>query len=86
MIQIDFATVKQVNFEASFFSRIDDLHISHNASGVGANVCVLLVHNSSSHISLDEKWLGAPRLSGNIVFYTAKLLIKSLCCDWTVTM
>ena len=30
---------------------IDDLHISHNASGMGANIRVLLIRNSSSHSS-----------------------------------
>ena len=31
----------------------DDLHISHNASGMKANIRVLLIHNSSSHSLLD---------------------------------
>ena len=36
---------------------IDNLHISHNASGMGANIRVLLIRNSSSHSSLDVKGL-----------------------------
>ena len=32
---------------------IDDLHISHNASGIKANIWVFLIPNSSSHSSLD---------------------------------
>ena len=45
-------------------SWIDNLRISHNASGMGANIRVLLIRNSSSHSSLDVN-----ALSGNNVFY-----------------
>ena len=49
---------------------IDDLYISHNASGMEANIRVLLICNSSSHSSLVRcQRLAAPVLSGNIVFY-----------------
>ena len=46
--------------------RIDDLHISHNASGMGANIQVLLVRNSSSHSSLDVNGLELPCLAATI--------------------
>ena len=45
---------------------IDGLHISHNASGMEANIRVLLTRNSGSHSSLDVNGFGFPVLSGNI--------------------
>ena len=42
---------------------IDNLHISHNASGMGANIRVLLIRNSSSHSSLDVNGLELPCLA-----------------------
>ena len=47
---------------------IDNLPMSHNALGMEANIRVCLIHNSSSHSSLDCQGLGAPVLSGYIVF------------------
>ena len=48
---------------------IDDLLISHNASGMGANIRVLLIRNSSSHSSLDVNGLELPCLSATLCFY-----------------
>ena len=50
-------------------SKIDDLHISHNASGMEANIRVFLICNSSSQQLIRCQRLGAIMLSGNIVFY-----------------
>ena len=47
---------------------IDDLHISHNASGMGANIRVLLIRNSSSHSSLDVNGLEFPCLAATMCF------------------
>ena len=47
---------------------IDDLHISHNASGMGANMRVLLIRNSSSHSSLDVNGLELPCLAATLCF------------------
>ena len=42
-----------LNFDSCWeYLFIDDLHISHNALGVGANIRVLLIRKSSSHSSL----------------------------------
>ena len=46
--------------------KIDNLRISHNASGMEANVRVLLIRNSSSHSSLDENGLEFPCLAATI--------------------
>ena len=43
----------QIVWSIYLIPEIDDLHISHNASGMEANIRVLLIHNSSSHSSLD---------------------------------
>ena len=50
------------------FTSIDNLHISHNASGMGANIWVLLIRNSSSHSSLDVNGLELPCLAATICF------------------
>ena len=47
---------------------IDILHISHNASGMGANIRVLLIRNSSSHNSLDVNGLELPCLAATKCF------------------
>ena len=47
---------------------IDDLHISHNASGMGANIRVLLIRSSSSHSSLDVNDLAFPCLAATMCF------------------
>ena len=52
----------------SLDSIIDDLHISHNASGMGANIQVLLIRNSSSHSSLDVNGLELPCLAATLCF------------------
>ena len=48
--------------------QIDDLHISHNASGMGANIRVLLIRHSSSHSSLDVNGLEFPCLAATMCF------------------
>ena len=47
---------------------IDNLHISHNASGMGANIRVLLIRNSSSHSSFDVNGLELPCLAATMRF------------------
>ena len=47
---------------------IDDLHISHNGSGMGANIRVLLIRNSSSHSSLNVNGLELPCLAATLCF------------------
>ena len=47
---------------------IDNLHKSHNASGMGANIWVLLIRNSSSHSSLDVNGLELPCLAATMCF------------------
>ena len=47
---------------------IDDMHISHNASGMEANIRVLLIRNSSSHSSLDVNGLELPCLAATLCF------------------
>ena len=48
---------------------IDDLHISHNASGMEANLRVLLIRNSSSHSSLVVNGLELPCLAATLCLY-----------------
>ena len=48
--------------------QIDDLHISHNASGMGANIRVLLIRNPGSHSSLDVNGLELPCLAATMCF------------------
>ena len=48
--------------------QIDDLHISHSASGMGANIPVLLIRNSSSHSSLDVNGLELPWIAAKLCF------------------
>ena len=48
--------------------QIDDLHISHNTSDMGANIRVLLIHNSSSHSSLDVNGLELLCLAATMCF------------------
>ena len=47
---------------------IGDSHISHNASGMEANIRVLLIRNSSSHSSLDVNGLELPCLASTLCF------------------
>ena len=47
---------------------IDNLHISHNASGMEANIRVLLIRNSSSYSSLDVNGLKIPCLAATLCF------------------
>ena len=58
---------------------IDDLHISHNASGMGANIRVLLTRNSSSHSSLDVNGLELPCLAATLCFrdYVTEIIRSS---------
>ena len=50
------------------YLRIEDLHISHNASGMGANIRVLLIRNSSSQCSLDVNGFELPCLAATMCF------------------
>ena len=47
---------------------IDNLRISHNASGMEANIRVFLIRNSSSHSSLDVYGLALPCLAATLCF------------------
>ena len=53
---------------------IDDLHISHNASGMEANMQVLLIRNSSSHSSWDVNGLELPCLAATLCYVTKIIL------------
>ena len=50
------------------WAKIDDLHISHNALGMGANIRVFLIRNSSSHSLLDVNGLELPCLAATMCF------------------
>ena len=62
--------------------RIDDLYISHNASGMEANTWVLLIRNSSSHSSLDVNGLEFPCLATTLCFTRICNQGSSLMCSW----
>ena len=47
---------------------MDNLRISHNASGMEANIRVFLIRNSSSHSSLDVNGLELPCLAATLCF------------------
>ena len=51
---------------------IDDLHISHNASGMEANIRVLLIRNSSSHSSLVVSGLELLCLAATLCLYRTR--------------
>ena len=51
-----------------FKNKIDDLHTSHNALGMEANIRVLLICNFSSHSSLDVNDLEFPCLAATLCF------------------
>ena len=61
---------------------IDDLHISHNASGMGANIRVLLIRNSSSHSSLDVNGFELPCLRQQCVLRDYVTHGNSLMRSW----
>ena len=54
-------------------SQIDDLHISHNASGMEANIRVLLICSSSSHSSLVVNSLELPWLAATSCLYETEV-------------
>ena len=57
-----------IQFHFSVYAPIDDLNISHNASGMEANIRVLLIRYSSSHSSLDVNNLELPCLAATLCF------------------
>ena len=61
---------------------IDDLHISHNALGMEANIRVLLIRNSSSHSSLDVNGLKLPCLAATMRFTRLRNQDNSLIRSW----
>ena len=61
-IQIDLVIIRMIK------SATDDLHISHNASGMEASIRVLLIRNSNSHSSLDVNGLELPCLAATLCF------------------
>ena len=65
------------------FNKIDNLCISHNASGMEANIRVFLIRNSSSHSSLDVNNLELPCLAATLCFtrlhYQGSSLMRSGC-------
>ena len=52
---------------------IDDLQISHNASGMEANIRVLLICNSSSHSPLVVKGMELPCLAATLCLYMTRV-------------
>ena len=58
------------------------MHISHNASGMEANIRVLLIRNSSSHSSLDVKDLELPSLAATLCFTRLGNQDNSLMRSW----
>ena len=81
--QTPISTVDGVTHVASFASLIDDLHISHNALGMGANIRVLLIRNSSSHSSLDVNGLELLCLAATLCFTRLCNQGNSLMCSDT---
>ena len=67
---------------------IDNLHISHNASGMGANIQVLLVRISSSHSSLDVNGLELPCLAATMCFTRLRnqMVIRSCAVDAKINL
>ena len=63
-------------------TRLDDLHISHNASGMEANIRVLLIRNSSSHSSLNVNGLELPCLAATLCFTRLHNQDNSLMRSW----
>ena len=61
---------------------IEDLHISHNASGMEANIRVLLIRNSSSHSSLDVNGLEFLCLAATLCFTRLHNQGNSLMRSW----
>ena len=57
---------------------IDDLYISHDASGMEANIRVLSIRNSSSHSSLDVNGLELPYLAAAMCFTRLRNQAQSL--------
>ena len=66
---------------------IDDLHISHNASGMEANIRVLLIRISSSHSSLNVNGLELPCLAATLCLrdYITKV-IRSCAVDTKIKL
>ena len=62
--------------------KIDDLHISHNASDMEANIRVLLISNSINHSSLDVNGLELPCLSATLCFTRLRSQGSSLMRSW----
>ena len=58
------------------------MHISHNASGMEANIRVLLIRNSSSHSSLDVNDLELPSLAATLCFTRLRNQDNSLMRSW----
>ena len=61
---------------------IDDLHISHNASGMEANICVLLIRNANSHSSLVVNGLELPCLVATLCLY--ETMVAKVVCSYAV--
>ena len=66
---------------------IDDLHISHNASGMEANIRVHLICNSSSHSSLVVNGLELLCVAATLCLYETRItkVIRSCTFDAEVT-
>ena len=65
---------------------IDNLHISHNASGKEADIRVVLIRNSSRHSSLDITGLELPCLAANMCFARLRYQGSSLKRSWCYKM
>ena len=60
---------------------IDNLRISNNASGMGANIWEFLICNSSSHRSLDVNSFELPCLVATLCFTRLHYQGSSLMCS-----
>ena len=62
---------------------IDDMRISHNASGLEANIRVVLILNSSSHSSLIIYGLELPFLAATLCLYETRVtgVVRSCAVD-----
>ena len=67
---------------------IDDLHISHNASGMEANIWVLLIRKSSSHSSLVVNGMELPCLAATLYLYETRVarVVRSCAVDAKVNL
>ena len=69
-------------YPSMLWAVMDNLHISHNALGMGANIRVLLIRNSSSHSSLVVNGFELPCLAAQCVLRDYVTNGNSLMRSW----